>query len=159
MKLILKHFQIVIHTLDDSLGSFERISKDFGLEKINTDMPFGVSFISSNLDNNREPVVNNCLGGCGLKYSGYNRYVCNECHMRFMRQNIDMRLVKLNNSLRFKLKKLYQPSIFTQTPGNCFLEMTYTGNEMDFKKLFISKLLELSIIGKHITKLVRSFSF
>ena len=65
-----------------------------------------------------------------------------------MRQNIDMRLVKLNDSLRFKLKKHYQPSIFIQTPGNCFLEMTYTGNEMDFEKLFISKLLEeLNIVG------------
>ena len=93
INLIFKHFQIVIHTLDDSLGFFEHISKDFALEKINTNMPFGVSFISSNLDINREPVVNNCLGGCGLKYSGYNRYVCSDCHMRFMKQNIDMRLV------------------------------------------------------------------
>ena len=33
MNFILKQFQIVIHTLDDSLGFFERISKDFGLEK------------------------------------------------------------------------------------------------------------------------------
>ena len=148
MKLILNHFQIVIHTLDDSLGCFEHISNDFNLEKINTGMPFGVSFIPSNLDINREPVVNNCLGGCGQKYSGYNRYVCSQCHMRFMRQNIDMELVKLNDTLRSKLKKHYQPSIFTQTPGNCFLEMTHTGNEMDFKKLFISKLLEeLSIAG------------
>ena len=103
MKRISKHFQIVIHTLDNSLSFFENMGKDLGLEKINTDMPFGISFISSNLDINREPVVNNCLGGCGIKYSGYNRYVCNECHIRFMRQNIDMRLVKLNNSLRFKL--------------------------------------------------------
>ena len=102
LNLISKHFQIVIHTLDDSLGFFEHISKDFVLEKINTNMPFGVSFISSNLDINREPVVNNCLGGCGLKYSGYNRYVCSDCHMRFMRQNIDMRLVKLNDTLRSK---------------------------------------------------------
>ena len=87
-------------------------------------MPFGVSFISSNLDINREPVVNNCLGGCGLKYSGYNRYVRSDCHMRFMRQNIDMRLAKPNDTLRSKLKKKhYQPSIFTQTSGNCFLEI------------------------------------
>ena len=76
MKLILNHFQIVLHNLDGSLGFFEEISKKFGLEKLNTGMPFGISFISSNLDINREPVVNNCLGGCGLKYSGYNRYVC-----------------------------------------------------------------------------------
>ena len=120
INLILKHFQIVIHTLDDSLGFFEHISKDFALEKINTNTPFGVSFISSKLDINREPVVNNCLGGCGLKYSGYNRYVCSDCYMRFMRQNIDMRLVKLNDTLRSKLRKQYQPSIFTQTSGIVF---------------------------------------
>ena len=147
INLILKHFKIVIHTLDDSLGFFEHISKDFALEKINTNMPFGVSFISSNLDINRESVVNNCLGGCGLKYSGYNRYVCSDCHMRSMRQNTDMRLVKLNDTLRSKLKKHYQPSIFTQTSGNCFLELAYTGDERDFKNLFITALLEeLSII-------------
>ena len=111
-------------------------------------MPFGVSFISSNLDINRESVVNNCLGGCGQKYSGYNRYVCSECHMRFMRQNIDMEWVKLNNTLRSKLKKHYQPSIFTQTSGSWFLEMTYAGNERDFKKSIITALLEeLSIVG------------
>ena len=142
INLILKHFQIVIHILDDSLGFFEHISKDFALEKINTNIPFGVSFISSNLDINREPVVNNCLGGCGLKYSGYNRYVCSDCHMRFMRQNIDIRLVKLNDSLRSNIKKHYQPSIFTQTSGKCFLEMAHTGDEIDFKNLFLTALLE-----------------
>ena len=148
MKLNLNHFQIVIHALDDSLGFFEHISNDFGLEKINTGMPFGVSFISSNLSINREPVVIICLGDCGLKFSGYNRYVCSECHMGFMRRNIDMRLVKLNDALRSKLKKHYQPSIFTQTSGNCFLEMTYAGNEMNYKQSIISALLEeLSIVG------------
>ena len=147
LNLILKLFQIVIHTLDDSLGFFEHICKDFSLENIKTNMPFGVSFISSNLDINREPVVNKCLGGCGLKYKGYNRYVCSDCHMRFMRQNIDMRLVKLNDTLRSKLKKHYQPSVFTQTSGSCFLEMAYTGDERDFKKFFKTALLEeLSII-------------
>ena len=120
MKLTLNHFQIVLHTLDDSLGFFERISKDLQLEKINTDMPFGVSFISSNLDINRVPVIINCLGGWGLKYSGYNRYVCSGCHMRFMRQNIDMRLIKLNDSLRSKLKKCYKPTIITQITGDRF---------------------------------------
>ena len=99
------------------------MSKDLGLEKINTSRPFGISFISSNSDINREPVVNNCLGGCGLKYSGYNRYVCSECYMRLARQNIDMRLIKLIDSLRSKLKKHYQPSIITQISGNRFLEM------------------------------------
>ena len=34
MNFILKHFQIVIHTLDDSLDFFERIRKYLGLEKI-----------------------------------------------------------------------------------------------------------------------------
>ena len=148
MNLFLKHFQIVLHTLDDSLGFFEHISKDLDLEKINTGVPFCFSFISSNLDINREPVVNNCLGRCGLKYTGYNRYVCSECHMRFIRQNIDITLVKLNDTLRSKLKKHYQPSIFTQNSRNRFLEMAYTGDGRDFKNLFITALLEeLSIIG------------
>ena len=31
MKLILNHFRIVIHALDDSLGFFEHISNDLGL--------------------------------------------------------------------------------------------------------------------------------
>ena len=105
MCFILKHFQTVRHTLDDSLGFFERISKDLGLEKINNGMAFGVSFISSNLDINREPVVNKCLGGCGINYSGYNRYVYKECYMRLARQNIDMRLISLKDTLRSKLKK------------------------------------------------------
>ena len=120
INLILKHFQIVIHALDDSLRFFEHISKDFALEEINTNMPFGVSFMSSNLDINREPVVNNCLGGCGLKYSGYNRYVCSDCHMRFMRQNIDMRLVKLNDTLRSKLKKTLSTIFFHSNLGELF---------------------------------------
>ena len=33
MQLILNHFQIAIHSYDSSLGFFEHISKDFGLEK------------------------------------------------------------------------------------------------------------------------------
>ena len=68
--------------------------------------------------------------------------------MRFMRQNIDMRLVKLNDALRYKLKKYYQPSSITQISGNRFLEMMYTSNDIDFKKSFIPVLLgKLSIIG------------
>ena len=144
MNFILKHCPIVLHTLDDSLGFFERISKDLGLEKINTGMPFGITFISSNLDINREPVVNNCFGGCGLKYLGYNRYVCSECYMRFARQNIDMRLIKLNDTLRSKLKKHYQPYIITLITWNRFLEMMYTSDDIDFKKInytvFIRKI-------------------
>ena len=111
-------------------------------------MPFGITFISSNLDINREPVVNDCLGGCGLKYSGYNRYVCSECYMRFARQNIDMRLIKLNDTLRSKLKKHYQPSIITQITWNRFLEMMYTSDVIDFKKSIIPFLLgKSSIMG------------
>ena len=111
-------------------------------------MPFGVSFISSNLVINREPVVNNCLGGCGLKYSGYNRYVCSDCYMTFAIQNIDMGLIKLNDSLRSKLKKHYQPSIITQISAKCFLEMIYTSNDIDFKKSIIPVLLgKSSIVG------------
>ena len=65
-----------------------------------------------------------------------------------MRQNIDMRLVKLNDTLRSKLKNHYQPSIFTQSSGNRFLEMIYAGNEINLKNLFIATFLEeLSIIG------------
>ena len=105
MSFILKHFQTVLRTLDDSLGLFECICKDPESEKINTNMPFGIRFISSNFDNNREPVVYNCLESCGLKQSGYNRYVCSECYMRFARQNIDMRLIKLNDTLRSKIKE------------------------------------------------------
>ena len=120
----------MIHIVDDSLGFFERISKDLGFEKINTSLPFGVSFISSNLNINRKPVVNNCLGCCGIKYSGYNRCLCSDCHMTFMRQNIDMSLVKLKDTLRSKLKKHYHTSIFTETSSKWFLEMTYAG-ELD----------------------------
>ena len=146
MKLILSHFQIVIHALDSPLGLFERLSKDLGLEKISTGMPFGVSFISSNLDINREPVVNICSGGCGQKFSGYNRSVCSDCYMSFARLNIDMRLIKLHESLRSKLKKHYQPSIITQISGKCFLEMMYTGDDIDFKKSIIPVLLGKSSI-------------
>ena len=69
MNLILKHFQIIIHSLDDTLSFYEHISKDFGLEKIKTNMPFGTTFISTNLNINREPLVNNCIGGRNQSYS------------------------------------------------------------------------------------------
>ena len=69
MKFILIHSQIVIHTLDISLGFFEHISKDNGL-------PFGNSFISSSLNVNRVTIVNSCPGCCGLTFSGYKRYAC-----------------------------------------------------------------------------------
>ena len=121
MSFILKHFQIVIHKLGDSLGFFERISKDLGLEKINTGMPFGVSFISSNLNINRQPLVNKCLGGCGLKFSRYIRYACHKCSMRFMIANTNMELIKLNKDLRFILKKIYQPTVIDLNAEDSFL--------------------------------------
>ena len=105
MNLILKHFQIIIHSLDESLGFFEHLGKDLGLEKIITHIPFGTNFISTNLDIDREPIVNNCLGGCGLSFSGYKRYVCGGCYPEFARYNIDMQLIKLNDCLRSKLNK------------------------------------------------------
>ena len=112
----------MLHTLDDSLGFFERIKKDLGLEKVNTGMPFGISFISSNLDINREPVVNNCLGGCGLKYSRFITYVCSECYMRFARQNFDMRLIKLNGTLRSKFKKTLSTIYYHSNHMESFLK-------------------------------------
>ena len=113
MNLILKHFQIIIHILDNSLGFFEHISKDLGLEKINRDILFGTTFISTNLYINREPIVNHCIGGCGLVYTGYKRYVCYNCYPEFAKYNIDMQLIKLNDNLRSKLNKP-QPAIITQ---------------------------------------------
>ena len=95
----------MIHTLDTSLGSFEHISKDLGLEKINIGLPFGSSFISSNWNANRQSLVNSCLGGFGLKFSGYKRYTCPKCSMRFVIENTDKDLIELNESLRLKLKK------------------------------------------------------
>ena len=112
MSFIIKDFQLVLHTLDDSLGFFVCICKDLGLEKVNTGMPFGINFISSNLEINREPVVVICLGSCGLKYSGYKRYVCSECYMRFARQIFDMILIKPKDTLRSKLKKTFSTTYY-----------------------------------------------
>ena len=140
MKLILDNFQIVIHTLDDSLGFFEHISKDFVLEKINTSMPFGVSFISTNLNINCKPVVNNCLGGCGIRFSGYKRHTCPKCTIPFTIQNIDKELIELNNSLRSKLKNC-QPTVITLVTNDQFLEILNSNPDPDFKKLVISDML------------------
>ena len=141
MNLVLKHFQIIINTLNDSLGFFEHIRKDLGLERINTGMPFGTSFISTNLDINREPVVKNCLGGCGLIYSDYKRYVCGDCYLEFARYNIDMRLIKLNDALRTKLNK-QQPAIIAQMTNKHILEMAYNSNDIEYRKTILSTLLE-----------------
>ena len=140
MKLILDNFQIVIHNLDDSLDFFEHISKDFGLEKINTGIPFGISFISTNLNINCKPVVNNCLGGCGIRFSGYKRHTCPKCTIPFTIQNIDKELIELNNSLRSKLKNCH-PTIITLITNNHFLEILNSNLDPDFKKLVISDML------------------
>ena len=131
MKLILDNFQIVIHTLDNSLGFFEHISKDFCLEKINTGTPFGVSFISTNLNINCKPVVNNCIGGCGIRFSGYKRHTCPKGTIPFTIQNIDKELIELNKSLRSKLKNC-QPAIITLVTNDQFLEIL--NSNPDFKK-------------------------
>ena len=116
MNLILKHFQIVIHSLGECIDFFEHISKDLRLEKINREIPFGTSFISTNLNINRNPIVNNCLGKSGLKYIGYKRYVCVDCHIEFARYNIDLKLLELNKALRSKLNVI-QPSIIFSSTG------------------------------------------
>ena len=59
-----------------------------------------------------------------------------------------MGLIKLNDSLRSKLKKHYQPSIITQISMKCFLEMIYNSDDIDFKKSIIPVLLgKSSIVG------------
>ena len=102
MNLILKHFQIIIHSLDTSLGFYEHLSKDLGLEKINTIKPFGTTFISTNLNINREPIINNCIGGCRLVFSGYRRCVCANCYIDFAKYTIDFKLINVNDELRTK---------------------------------------------------------
>ena len=120
MKLILNRFQIVLHTLGDSLGFFEHISKDLGLEKINTGLLFGNSLISSNLKINPQPVVSKCLEGCGREFSGCKRYACSECSMKIVIENIDKELINLIDSLRSKLRKHFQPCVNVQIPMGKF---------------------------------------
>ena len=144
MKLILNPFQIVLHTLDDSLGFFEHINKDLGLEKTNTGLPFGKSFISLNLNINRKPVVNSCLGGCGRKFSGYRRYVCPNCSLFFVRENIDMELISLNDSLRSKLGKQYQPRIIAQLITGQIMKILGSDIDQDYKKRLIKGVLQVS---------------
>ena len=113
MKLILNHFQIVIQTLVSSLGFFQHISEDLGLEKINTGLPFDYFFRSSKLNVNRLPIVNSCPGICGLKFSGYERCGCPKCSMGFVMEKTHKDLIKLDKSLRFKSKKDYQSAVTT----------------------------------------------
>ena len=141
MRFILKHFQIVLHVMDSSLGFFEYMSKDLGSEKMNTGMPFGVSFVSSNLDINRQPVFNSCVGGCGRKFSGYKRYVCFECSMVFVRENINMDLIRLYDSLRSKLRKEYKPCVIAQISMLQAMELLSTDIDEECKKSLIKGLL------------------
>ena len=139
MNLILKHFQITLHSLDESLGFFEHISKDLGLEKINTNIPTAQPFISTNLDTNRVPIINNCIGGCKLTYSGYKRHVCADCYIEFAKYNINPKLIKLNDSVRSKLNVI-QPSIIFSNTGKSFLEILENNNDIhyhitDYEKL------------------------
>ena len=141
MNFILRHFQIVIHVLDSSLGFFEHISNDLGLEKINTGLLFGITFISTNLNINQQPVVNSCLGGCGVRFSGYRRYACPKCSIRFATENTDKELIKLNNSLRSNLKKDHQPTVIPLITEGLFLEILNSNVDPDFKKLVTSGVL------------------
>ena len=141
MNFILRHFQIVIHVLDSSLGFFEQTSEDLGLEKINTGLPFGNTFISTNLNINEQPVVNSCLGGCGVRFSGYRRYAFPECSTRFVIENTDKELIKLNKSLRSKFKKKYQPTVIFLITECHFLEILNSKASPDFKKLATSDVL------------------
>ena len=83
MQIPLNQFQIVIHSLDDSLGFFEHI-KDLVWEKRNTSMPSGSIFISSNLNINRQPIVKSCIGGCGRDFPGFKKYACPKCSKKFV---------------------------------------------------------------------------
>ena len=145
MKFNLNHFQIVIHTLDFSLGFFELISKDLGLEKINTGLPFGKSFISPNLNNICLTKGNTCLGVCGLKLSGYKRYVCPKCYMRFVQENLDMVLIRRNDSLRSNLRKHYQSCLIAQLTGEHFFEILISNAHQDYKKSVLMGLLSENI--------------
>ena len=102
-------------------------------------MPFGTSFISTNLNINRKPIVNKCLGGCGLKYTDYKRYVCGDCYLEFARYNIDMQLIKLNDGLRSKLNK-QQPAIITQMSLNHISLLTRMST--DYQDRFLAHILE-----------------
>ena len=133
MNLIIEHFQILIHSLDESLGFFEHLSKDLGLEKINRVIPFGATFISTNLNINRVPIVNKCIGSCRLVFSGYKRCVCVNCYIDFAKYNIDFKLIKLNNDLRTKLN-VKQPSIIFSNTDKSLLEILEKHNDIDYQR-------------------------
>ena len=142
------------------------INSSLGLEKINTGLPFGNTFISSNLKVNRVPVVNSCLGGCGLKISGYKRYACYKCSMRFVIENTDTEIIKLKESPSYILKTEYQPTVITLITQKHFSEVLNSDIDPDFKKSVVSdvlwgeKYLKITTIMRyHITKLILRQSF
>ena len=96
-------------------------------------MPTGQPFISTNLEINRIPVINNCIGGCKLTYSGYKRHVCVDCYIEFAKYNIDPKLIKLNNSVRSKLNVI-QPSIIFSNTGKSLLEILENNNDILYHK-------------------------
>ena len=86
---------------------------------------------------NREPIFNHCIGGCGLVYSGYKRYVCGDCYPEFMRYNIDMNLIKQNDILKSKLNR-QQPAINTQMSLNQIAQLARTSR--DFQDSFLDHI-------------------
>ena len=138
MQNLLKHFQRVIPLLDDSLRFFEQISKDLdlGLETKNTCMPFGSSFISSNLNINRQPIVNICIGGSGQEFPGFKRYAWLEKSKKFVILNTDKKLIELNISLRYQFKKKErQSTVIIMISQEEFAEMMISNVDPDLKKI------------------------
>ena len=57
-----------------------------------------------------------------------------------MIENTDKELIKLNNSLRSKLKKQYQPTVTTLFTEDQFLEVLNSNADRDFKKSVITDM-------------------
>ena len=61
--------------------------------------------------------------------------------MGFVIENTYKELINLNESLRYKLKKVFQPTVFNFITQELFLEMLNSNAEPDFKKLLITDVL------------------
>ena len=163
MNLIIKHFQIIIHSFDEPLGFFEHLSKDLGLEKINSVIPFGATFVSTNLNIKRVPIVNKCIGSCRLVFSGYERCVCVNCYIDFAKHNIDFKLIKLNNDFRTKLN-VKQPSIIFSKTDKSLLEILEKHSDIDYqradyeKKIYMALMME-QLLPRHALNIINIFSF
>ena len=123
MKFILDLFRNTIHSAPSPLGFFEHKTKDSKL-KISKTYLSDTSINSSNVNINHQPRISRCVGGCDQKFPGCKRYIFWRKFTNFARHNVDLILIKLNESLRFKFKKGYQPSIkvvFTPNHGLEFL--------------------------------------